>query len=220
MNKKITIDVVSDPVCPWCFVGKRRLERAIEQLPEFEFSVAWRPFQLNPDMPREGRNRQEYYREKFGEERANMMLSGLSDTGADEGITFGRDPEAMAPNTLSAHVLIHWASRDDNIDVTALTEKIFSAHHEACEDIGDHEVLVRIAGEVGMDTETVRAQLAAGTDEEAVQAAIGQAAQMGVSGVPFFVVNGKYGISGAQPPESLVSAFNQIAAEGEAADKA
>jgi len=216
MTKKLSIDVISDPVCPWCFVGKRRLESALSQLPELDITVRWHPFQLNPDMPREGRNRQEYYREKFGEERAEMMLSGLKDTGADEGISFGRDAEAMAPNTLSAHVLMHWASVDENVDANALAEKIFSAHHEACENIGDHQVLARIAGEVGMDEERVATQLAAGADEGAVQESIAHSVQLGVSGVPFFVVNGKYGISGAQPPESLVSAFGQIAAEGDA----
>ena len=215
MKKNLTIDVVSDPVCPWCFVGKRRLESAIAQLPELDITVRWHPFQLNPDMPREGRNRQEYYHEKFGEERAKMMLSGLKDTGADEGISFGQDPEAVSPNTLSAHVLMHWANLDENVDANALAEKIFRAHHEACENIGDHQVLTRIAGEVGMDEELVAKQLAAGADEAAVKESIEHSVQLGVSGVPFFVVNGKYGISGAQPPESLVSAFGQIAAEGE-----
>jgi len=215
MKKMLTIDVVSDPVCPWCFVGKRRLESAIAQLPELDITVRWHPFQLNPDMPREGRNRQEYYREKFGEERAKMMLSGLQETGADEGISFGQDPEAVSPNTLSAHVLMHWANLDENVDANALAEKIFRAHHEACENIGDHQVLTRIAGEVGMNEELVATQLAAGADEVAVQESIAHSVQLGVSGVPFFVVNGKYGISGAQPPESLVSAFGQIAAEGE-----
>ena len=215
MKKNLTIDVVSDPVCPWCFVGKRRLESAIAQLPELDITVRWHPFQLNPDMPREGRNRQEYYREKFGEERAKMMLSGLQETGADEGISFGQDPEAVSPNTLSAHVLMHWANLDENVDANALAEKIFRAHHEACENIGDHQVLTRIAGEVGMNEELVATQLAAGADEVAVQESIAHSVQLGVSGVPFFVVNGKYGISGAQPPESLVSAFGQIAAEGE-----
>jgi predicted DsbA family dithiol-disulfide isomerase len=214
-RKTLSIDVVSDPVCPWCYVGKRRLESAIAQLPELDINVRWHPFQLNPDMPREGRNRQQYYAEKFGEERAEMMLSGLKDTGADEGITFGRDPAAMAPNTLSAHVLMRWASVDENVDANALAEKIFSAHHEACENIGDHQVLTRIAGEVGMDEQDVAEQLAAGADEAAVQESIEHSVQLGVSGVPFFVVNGKYGISGAQPPDSLVSAFKQIAAESD-----
>jgi len=122
----------------------------------------------------------------------------------------------MAPNTLSAHVLMYWANVDENVDADALAEKIFSAHHEACENIGDHQVLIRIAGEVGMDTKTVATQLAAGAGEDAVKKSIEHSVQLGVSGVPFFVVNGKYGISGAQPPESLVSALGQIAAEGEA----
>ena len=211
-RKKFAIDVISDPVCPWCYVGKRRLETAIVRRPELEFTLRWQPFQLNPDMPREGRNRQEYYREKFGRERAEMLLAGLKDTGAEEGISFGTDAAAMAPNTLSAHVLMYWAGAEDSVDATALAEKLFHAHHVACEDIGDHTVLIRIAGEVGMDEAEVAGRLAAGADEAAVQERIAHSVALGVSGVPFYVVNGKYGISGAQPPDVLVEAFDQIAA--------
>lgn len=214
-SRKIEIDVISDPVCPWCYVGKRRLESAIAQRPDIDFTLRWQPFQLNPDMPREGRNRQEYYREKFGAERAEMMLTGLRDTGADEGIAFGSDPAAMAPNTLSAHVLTYWAAADPAVDASVLAEKLFNAHHVACEDIGDQGVLARIAGEVGMDSEDIAARLAAGDDEDAVRAQIAGAVELGVSGVPFYVVNRKYGISGAQPADILVSAFDQIAAEAQ-----
>lgn len=211
-GQKLDIDVVSDPVCPWCYVGKRRLERALAQRPELEVTLRWQPFQLNPDMPREGRNRQEYYREKFGTERADMLLAGLKDTGAEEGIAFGSDADAMAPNTLSAHVLMYWADADERIDADELAEKLFHAHHVACEDIGDHEVLTRIAAEVGMNESEVAGRLAAGDDEAVVQERIAHSAALGVTGVPFYIVNGKYGISGAQPADILVSAFDQIAA--------
>jgi len=213
-GKKLKIEVVSDPVCPWCYVGKRRLESALDQRPGLDVDVQWQPFQLNPDMPRDGRNRRDYYREKFGADTAETLLAGMQQTGEEVGIEFGQDPEAMAPNTLSAHVLMHWADADESIDAGNLAEKLFHAHHVACEDIGNQAVLTRIAGEVGMDEAEVAERLAAGVDEETVQAKIAQSVSLGVSGVPFFIVNGKYGISGAQPPEILVDAFDQISAEG------
>lgn len=209
-TNNIHIEVVSDIVCPWCYVGKRRLEAALAQRPDLRVTVTWQPFQLSPDMPREGRNRREYYREKFGAERAEMMLSGMKQTGAEEGIAFGNDPDAVSPNTLSAHVLMHWATLDDGIDANALAEKLFHAHHVACENIGAHAVLTRIAGEVGMDTAMVAERLAAREDEDIVRERIAQAAARGISGVPFFILNGRYGISGAQPADVLAGAFDQI----------
>jgi predicted DsbA family dithiol-disulfide isomerase len=211
-GKTINIEVVSDVVCPWCYVGKRRLESALAQRPDLDVTVAWQPFQLNPDMPREGRNRQDYYREKFGSERAETMLNGMKQTGEEEGIAFGSHANAMAPNTLSAHVLMVWAEADERIDANDLAEKLFHAHHVSCEDIGDHAVLSRIAGEVGMDAVGVAERLAAREDEDIVKERIAQFVARGVAGVPFFLINGEYGISGAQPADILLSAFDKIAA--------
>jgi predicted DsbA family dithiol-disulfide isomerase len=208
--KTINIEVVSDVVCPWCYVGKRRLEAALLQRPDLQVTLTWQPFQLSPDMPREGRNRQEYYREKFGAERAGMMLNGMKQTGEDEGISFGSHPDAMTANTLSAHVLQYWAEVDDRIDANDLAEKLFYAHHVACENIGDHTVLTRIAAEVGMDAHDVAARLAAHEDEALVQERIAQAAARGVSGVPFFIINGRHALSGAQPADILLAAFDQL----------
>jgi predicted DsbA family dithiol-disulfide isomerase len=115
----------------------------------------------------------------------------------------------MAPNTLSAHMLMFWAAMDENIDTNALAEKLFNAHHVACENIGDIDVLMRIAGEAGMDTASVVSKLAAGDDEDKVKEQIYQSAEGGVSGVPFFIINDKYGISGAQPSDTLASVFDQ-----------
>jgi predicted DsbA family dithiol-disulfide isomerase len=213
MSNTINIEVVSDHVCPWCYVGKRRLEAAIAQRPELDINVTWQPFQLSPDMPREGRKRLDHYREIFGEERAEMIMGSMKDTGFEEGIAFGSDPDAMSPNTLSAHVLMLWGREDEGIDADELVEKLFHAHHVACEDIGNHAVLVRIAEEVGMDAADVAAKLAAGDSEEKIAQLIKESAARGVSGVPFFIINGRFGLSGAQPADTLVAAFDQVAAE-------
>jgi len=210
MSKTINIDIVSDFACPWCLIGKRRLERVIEQRPDLEIAVNWQPFQLNPEMPREGRNRRGYYRDKFGDEKLRDLRQYLSNAGAKEGVVFCDEPDAMAPNTLSAHVLMFWAAGNEAIDSNALAEKLFYAHHVACENIGDHNVLARIAGEVGMDRPSVMSKLLAGEDEDIVKEQIRQSADRGVSAVPFFILNGQYGISGAQSTETLISAFDQI----------
>jgi len=204
----VNIEIVSDFACPWCLVGKRRLEKALERLPDLDIRLNWRPFQLNPDMPREGRNRREYYRDKFGDDRLKDLHGALSNAGAEEGVIFCDEPGSMAPNTLSAHALMFWASTDENIDGNVLAEKLFHAHHVACENIGDHDVLARIAGEAGMDEANVLAKLTAGDDEDVVKGQIHQAAMQGITGVPFFIINNQYGLSGAQHSETLVSAIS------------
>ena len=210
MSKTIRIELVSDFACPWCFVGKRRLKKAIEQRPDLDITLNWRPFQLNPDMPRQGRNRRDYYRKKFGDERARDLRRTLMAAGAEVGIIFCDEPDAMAPNTLSAHVLMFWARTDDNINTNALAEKLFYAHHVACENIGNNDVLMRIAGEMGMNTTRVCSKLVAGDDEDKVKEQIHESAEGGVTGVPFFIINDKYSISGAQPPDHLASVFDKV----------
>ncbi len=219
MSQTLNVEMVSDFVCPWCYVGKKRLEKAVALLREKGADVTvdlkWQPFQLSPDMPREGRNRADHYRAIFGAERAQQIMASMQDTGRDEGIAFGASPDAMSPNTLSAHALLLWASETPGVDSDAVAEALFSAHHEACADIGDHEVLAGIAAEAGMDGAEVRRKLESGEDEGRVLEMIRQSAARGVSGVPFFIVNDRYGLSGAQPPEVLVDAFEQIAADAD-----
>jgi predicted DsbA family dithiol-disulfide isomerase len=216
MNKKLSVEVVSDHVCPWCYVGKKRLEAAIAQRPELEIAVTWQPFQLSPDMPREGRDRREHYEQIFGEERAQQIMGSMKDTGIDEGIAFANKPGARSPSTLSAHALMLLARDHDVVDQGQLAEKLFHAHHVECADLGDVEVLVSLAAEVGMDPDQVRSALGS----EALEAQVGdlmqESANRGVSGVPFFIINGRYGISGAQPAESFIAVFDQICAADEA----
>ena len=211
VTQTLDIEVISDFACPWCLVGKRRLERALAQSPDIAARVSWSPYQLNPDMPREGRNRREYYLAKFGPERYRELRAHLEAAGAEEGVAFCDEPDAAAPNTLSAHVLMLWGTAAEDVDENALAERLFHAHHIACENIGDHEVLVRIAGESGLDPEDVRSRLIAHEDETLAKQRIAESVARGVSGVPCFVIDGRIAISGAQPAEVLAAAFARIA---------
>jgi predicted DsbA family dithiol-disulfide isomerase len=194
-------------------VGKKRLDKAIAQRPELDIEVVWQPFQLTPDMPREGRDRLEHYTQIFGEERAQQIIGSMRDTGLEEGIEFQYKDGARSPNTLRAHALMLLAQQAAGVDQGELAELLFQAHHVECEDLGNIDVLVKIAVSVGMDESAVREQLENGGGEVAVQAAIQASVERGVSGVPFFIINNRYGISGAQPVDSLVAAFDQITAE-------
>lgn len=216
MAEPLRIQIVSDLVCPWCYVGKRRLERALAARPGLGAAVAWLPFQLSPDMPREGKDRQAHYASIFGPERARAIMEGMQQTAAAEGLTFQVLPGARSPNTLSAHVLLYWAGERPDIDQNDLAERLFAAHHGRSEDLGDPAVLARIAGEVGMDPATVEADLRAGRDEDRVRELIDEARRVGVSGVPFFIFNGQYAVSGAQPPDALLEVIDRLTA-GEAA---
>jgi len=210
MVEPMHIQIVSDLVCPWCYVGKRRLERALATRPDLAVRLTWLPFQLSPDMPREGKDRQAHYAAIFGADRARTIMDGMRQTAAAEGLRFEAGPGARSPNTLSAHVLLHWAGERADVDQNALAERLFAAHHTDSEDLGDPAVLARIAGEAGMDPVEVEAGLRAGKDEDRVQALMEEARQLGVTGVPFFIFNGRYAVSGAQPPEALIEVLDRL----------
>ncbi|MCC7258378.1 MAG: DsbA family oxidoreductase [Gammaproteobacteria bacterium] len=212
MNPAIVIQVVSDVVCPWCYIGKRRLEKALAQRPGLAVEVTWFPFQLSPDMPREGRDRREHYASIFGAARVEEIATRMRETGAAEGIAFDTPPGARSPNTLSAHVLLYWASRIAGVDQNALAEKLFAAHHVRGEDIGSPHVLAGIASEVGMNPAEVLRALQDGTDEDVVRGLADQARQAGISGVPFFIIAGEHGLSGAQPAEAFLQVLDAVAA--------
>jgi len=212
MTQPIAIQIVSDIVCPWCYIGKRRLEKALAERPGLAVEITWFPYQLSPDMPREGKDRAEHHASIFGAERALQIRGKMQELGAAEGIAFDTPPGARAPNTLAAHVLMYWASRSAGIDQNLLAEKLFHAHHVRGEDVGDPVVLAGIASEVGMNAAEVLNALREGTDEDTVRGLIDQARQAGVSGVPFFIFDGRYGLSGAQPPEALLQVLDEIAA--------
>lgn len=218
MAELLNIQIVSDLVCPWCYVGKRRLERALAARPDLPVAVTWLPFQLSPDMPREGKDRQAHYATIFGPEKARTIMAGMQQTAAAEGLRFEAGPGARSPNTLSAHVLLHWASQGTGlaagVDQNLLAERLFAAHHTYSEDLGDPVLLARIAGEVGMDPARTEAALRAGIDEDQVQALMEEARKAGVGGVPFFIFNGQYAVSGAQPPEALIEVLDRLSPGG------
>ena len=208
----VQIQIVSDLVCPWCYVGKRRLERALAARPELRTAITWLPFQLSPDLPREGRDRQEHYATIFGADRARTIIAGMQQTAAAEGLTFEAKPGARSPNTLSAHVLLYWADEAPGVDQNAVAERLFAAHHSHSEDLGNPAILARIAGEAGMDATRVEADLRAGRDEDRVRALVAEARRAGVSGVPFFIFDRQYALSGAQPPEALIEVLDRLSA--------
>lgn len=209
----ITIDIVSDTVCPWCWVGKRRLERALAAKPDnLRVLIGWRPFQLNPDMPEDGMDRKQYLELKFGgKERAQQIYSQIREAGDGEGLPFDFEQMGTQPNTVDSHRLIDRAGRDGLQD--AVVEALFQANFVDGRDIGDTDTLVEIAAAAGMDAEETRAYLESDEDRDRIQAEDKMAREMGVQGVPCFIMNRKYAISGAQDPEVFLQAWQQMAQE-------
>jgi len=206
----LTIDVISDVVCPWCYIGKRRLEAALAKLaasqPELRPRVSWHPFELNPDMPPEGVDRREYVRQKFGDgERARAIYERLVGVGDQVGLALAFDAIRRQPNTRDAHRLIAWGQGLGDAD--ALVERLFRAFFmEGC-DIGDRATLAKLAGEAGYDADAARAYLASDEGRELVEAASRRARELGVNGVPFFIFENKVAVSGAQESDTLLEAI-------------
>jgi len=206
------IDIVSDTICPWCFIGKRRLERALAERPHLEVQIGWRPFELNPDMPPAGLERAQYLQLKFGgPERAQRIYASIAAAGADEGIPFAFDKIRRAPNTIASHRLIRWAA-GQNVQHTVV-ERLFSRYFIDGDDIGEHGVLAEVAAECGMDPVLTRTLLDRGDDLDVVKAEEQVARRMGINGVPCFIIDRKYAVSGAQDPAVLLQVFDLAARE-------
>jgi predicted DsbA family dithiol-disulfide isomerase len=203
----LTIDVVSDVVCPWCYLGEKRLEAALAEAPG-PVAVRWRPYQLDPTIPDGGLDRAEYMAKKFGKSgRLQTVHDNLVRLGAEVGLPFAFDKIRRAPNTLDAHRLIRWAN---SAGVQGkVVDRLFKAYFVEGRDIGDRGVLIDIAGECGLDVELVEKLLAEGADADLVREEIAQAQAIGVSGVPFFIFAGRLGVPGAQDPSALVNAMAQ-----------
>ena len=212
IGRTLQIDVVSDVMCPWCMIGKRRLEGAIETFGG-AVDVRWRPFQLDPTLPPGGRDRREYLETKFGgPERAKAIYSRIEEAGREEGIEFAFDRIAVSPNTLDAHRLIRWAGSAAKDAQSRVVDALFEAFFLRGRDIGSHDVLVDVTRDCGMDEAIVADLLATDRDVEAVREAIAQARAMGVTGVPCFIVDRRYAIMGAEPADTLVAAMNTASA--------
>lgn len=216
MPAPLPILVYSDVICPWCFVGKRRLEAAVKSLAIADrIKLTWRPFELNPDMPPEGIARAAYRTAKFGAARSAELDRAMTETGREAGIAFAFDRMRRTPSTRLAHRLIWEAGRQSRQD--ALVERLFRAYFEDALDIGDPEVLERLAVECGLEAEGTRQALTAHESLQAVLSLEQQGLRLGIRGVPFFVLLQKYQVSGAQPPEFWEQALAQIKAEADAA---
>ncbi len=207
----MTIDVVSDVMCPWCYIGKRRLDRAQVMAPDAEAIVRWRPFQLDATIPPEGMDRQEYLDNKFGREQATEIYRQIRETGEMEGIVFAFDRIAKSPNTLNAHRLIRWAEVGDQQDT--VVERLFELFFTEGEDIGETSVLLEAAREAQMDVDLVEEVLATDRDVDEVKKEIALAQDMGVQGVPTFVFNQEHILVGAQRAEILADVLHQISEE-------
>ena len=207
--KTIAIDVVSDVICPWCFLGKRRLDKAIGLLDDVKVDVNWRPFFLDPAIPKAGMSRKDYMEAKFGAERLKTIHDPLIAAGKEDGVPYNFDKITRTPNTLDAHRLIRWSHPSGKQSDVA--ERLFMAYWNGGLDVGDPGVLVKIAGDAGLDAAAIAQKLEDGSDADAVTAEVGQAARMGVNGVPCFILGRKQGLMGAQPPDALADAIRALA---------
>ena len=203
------VDIVSDVVCPWCYIGKRHLEAALAGLPELgEVAVRWHPFELNPDLPAEGIDRGVYLQAKFGgPQRAAQVYERVREAGRRADIAFAFDSISRQPNTRDAHRLVAWAQASG--DAQDLVERLFRAYFIEGRFVGDRDVLAGLAAASGLDAKAARAWLDAGMGAKEVGEAEERVRQLGITGVPFFIFAGRVGLSGAQPPEAIVAAIRQ-----------
>jgi predicted DsbA family dithiol-disulfide isomerase len=213
-TEPLAIDVVSDVVCPWCFIGKRRLEKAIASRPDIPVVVRFRPYFLNPWVPREGISRTEYLTTKFGSvDRYNQNAKRIVGVAASEGLVYAPDKIQRQPNTLDSHRVILWAEGIDR--APQMKQRLMDLYFTEGADLSDREVLVKAAADCGLDADRVREQLASDTDVATVEQAAESAKDSGIDGVPLFIFGGVLAVSGAQSPEHLVSAMERALAERE-----
>jgi predicted DsbA family dithiol-disulfide isomerase len=206
---KLSIDVISDVICPWCYIGKRRLETAIAAFDgQHDVQVRWHPFQLNPVMPKQGISRREYRTRKFGSWERSMELDAkVIAVGETEGIHFAFDKIERTPNTVDAHRFIWLADQHECQD--AVIEALFRTYFIEGEDIGNHETLINVVAEAGLDRKSAETMLNRDQGMDAIEDAGKLSQQHAVTGVPFFIINNAITLSGAQAPETFVDAFKQ-----------
>ena len=211
----LTIDVVSDVMCPWCYIGKRRLEAALDEVrAEMDVEVRWRPYQLDPTLPKQGKDRQQYLEDKFGGAAgAEQAYAAIRAAGIDEDIPFAFDKIEVSANTLDAHRLIRWAGSLGLTTQQEVVDLLFKAYFEDGKNIGDDAVLKQIAEQAGLEMPVIERLLAGDADRDTVAAEIDQARQMGVTGVPCFIIDMQYAVVGAQSGEALADAMRKVVQE-------
>ena len=213
-NQPVRIDVVSDVVCPWCFIGKHRLEKALALKPAIAVEVHWRPFFLNDWIPREGISREQYLTTKFGSpERYKGIAQRVTAAAAAEGLTYAADKMKRQPNTLDCHRLIRWA---EGIGKAAeMKQRLMDLYFTEGADLTDRAVLAQAAGDVGLDAAETRAALDSDRDVAQIEQEARSAKEAGIEGVPCFIFGGKFAVSGAQSPEYLAEAIDRTAQAGQ-----
>ena len=217
-NDPLQIDVISDVMCPWCYIGKRRLEKALAMRPDIPFDIRWRPFQLDATIPPEGMDRQEYLANKFGGgERARQIYAPIVTAGRAESIPFAFDLIERSPNTIDAHRIIRWAASADVQD--AAVERLFEMYFIEGRDLTDNGTLLEAATDVGMDGEIVANLLSTDADRELIVKEVALASEIGVRGVPCFIVANKHVVTGAEQPEVITGAIDLALNADEQADR-
>jgi predicted DsbA family dithiol-disulfide isomerase len=212
MPAAIRLDIFIDPVCPWCLIGKTHLDRALESRPDHPFQIQWHPFQLNPDMPKEGVDHVDYLADKFGgPQRAVQMMLQVSEHAKKAGADIDMEKCRHLPNTLDAHRVIHWAGIEGK--QTPMVSRIMRAHWKEGANIGDPATLARLSGEVGMDAAAIARLLATDADADDIQSRDMDARQKGVTAVPTFLIAQQYVVSGAQPPEMWRDVIDELSAQ-------
>jgi len=210
--KPLQIDIVSDVVCPWCYIGKRRIENALALAPEVPVEINWRPFFLNPWVAREGISRDDYLTTKFGSVEAYKGIAGRVVAAAgEEGLSYRPDLVKRQPNTIDCHRLIHWAEAKGK--AAEMKQRLMELYFRDGGDLTDTGVLVQAAADCGLDADDIRKRLATDEDVELISAQAKEASDKGISGVPTFVFAQKYVVSGAQPADHLARAIRQVSGE-------
>ncbi len=206
----VRIDVVSDVVCPWCYIGKRRLENAVALVPDIDVAITWRPYFLNPWIPREGIDRQTYLETKFGSaDRYAMIAERVAAAAALEGLAYAPDKIGRQPNTIDCHRLILWSR--SVTDPARMKQRLMDLYFAEGADLSDPKVLIQAAVDCGLDGDLVRGLLASDADAERIESEATAAKEAGIDGVPCFVFNSRIIVTGAQPPDYLASAIERAA---------
>jgi len=204
-----TLEIISDPICPWCYIGKSKLDKALDQIPDHPFDISWKPFQLNPDMPSEGMDRREYLERKFGGQQGAVQVYGQIAAAAEAaGLDIDFEKMTRTPNTIDAHRLIYWAGVEGVQN--ELVAVLFNGFFKEGWDISDHKILIKAAIAAGLDGEMIATLLASDAEVAQTRASDSHSREMGVSGVPTFLIDGQYVVTGAREPEFWVDLINEI----------